>query len=254
MIQTGSNGIPAYMNVTPAGNGYGGDGFGMGGFGGGWWMLMYFVLFAMMGGGFGGFGGGNNMLPWMLMGNNNSNNTNNDVQRGFDQAALTNGIGNINTNVTNGFAGVNQNMCNGFAQAEIAANGRQMAGMQMQYQGQMNTMQQFFDMMRGFDSCCCDNKLGLANLTSTVLSENCADRNALSEAMMLMSQQNTANTQRLVDTIVGIGNNLDNKLCQLELDGKNDKIDDLQRQVTESNMRNMFIQYCGNNCGCGTCG
>lgn len=252
MIQTGSNGIPAYMNVTPAGNGYGGDGFGMGGFGGGWWMLMYFVLFAMMGGGFGGgCGGNNNIMPWMLMGQGN---TNNDVQRGFDQAALTNGIGNINTNVTNGFAGVNQNMCNGFAQAEIAANGRQMAGMQMQYQGQMNTMQQFFDMMRGFDSCCCDNKLGLANLTSTVLSENCADRNALSEAMMLMSQQNTANTQRLVDTIVGIGNNLDNKLCQLELDGKNDKIDDLQRQVTESNMRNMFIQYCGNNCGCGTCG
>lgn len=253
MIQTGSNGIPAYMNVTPAGNGYGGDGFGMGGFGGGWWMLMYFVLFAMMGGGFGGFGG-NNMLPWMLMGNNNSNNTNNDVQRGFDQAALTTGIGNINTNVTNGFAGVNQNMCNGFAQAEIAANGRQMADIQQNYQNQISTLTSFNNMMSRFDQCCCDNRLGLANLTSTVLSENCADRNALSEAMMLMSQQNTANTQRLVDTIVGIGNNIDNKLCQLELDGKNDKIDDLQRQVTESNMRNMFIQYCGNNCGCGTCG
>lgn len=249
MIQSSSNGIPAYMNVTPAGTGYGGDGFGMGGFGGGWWMLMYFVLFAMMGGGFGGFGG-NNMLPWMLMGNNNSNNTNNDIQRGFDQQAIMGAINGVGANVN----GVGAQVSNGFAQAEIAANGRQMADMQMQYQSQMNTMQQFFDMMRGFDTCCCDNRLGLANLTSTVLSENCADRNALSEAMMLMSQQNTANTQRLVDTIVGIGNNIDNKLCQLELDGKNDKIDDLQRQVTESNMRNMFIQYCGNNCGCGTCG
>ena len=250
MIQSSSNGIPAYMNVTPAGTGYGGDGFGMGGFGGGWWMLMYFVLFAMMGGGFGGFGGGNNMLPWILMGNNNSNNTNNDIQRGFDQQAV---LGAIN-GVSAGVNGLGAQLCNGFAQAEISANSRQMADMNQNYQNQLNTLSQFNNMMSRFDQCCCDNRLGLANLTSTVLSENCADRNALSEAMMLMSQQNTANTQRLVDTIVGIGNNLDNKLCQLELDGKNDKIEDLQRQVTESNMRNMFIQYCGSNCGCGTCG
>lgn len=248
MIQS-NNGIPAYMNVAPAGNG---DGFGMSGFGGGWWMLMYFVLFAMMGGGFGGgWGGNNSVMPWMLMGQGNANN---DIQRGFDQAALSNGIGNLNTTVTNGFAGVNQGMCNGFAQAEIAANGRQMADMQQNYQNQLSTLQSFNNMMSTFQSCCCDQKLGLANLTSTVLSENCADRNALSEAMMLMSQQNTANTQRLVDTIVGAAKSIDDKLCQLELDGKNDKIDDLQRQVTESNMRNMFIQYCGNSCTCGTCG
>lgn len=250
MIQSSSNGIPAYMNVTPAGTGYGGDGFGMGGFGGGWWMLMYFVLFAMMGGGFGGFGGNNNMLPWMLMGNNNSNNTNNDIQRGFDQQAVLGAINGVGAGVN----GLGAQICNGFAQAEISANSRQMADMNQNYQNQLNTLSQFNSMMSRFDQCCCDNRLGLANLTSTVLSENCADRNALSEAMMLMSQQNTANTQRLVDTIVGIGNNLDNKLCQLELDGKNDKIDDLQRQITESNMRNMFIQYCGNNCGCSTCG
>jgi hypothetical protein len=211
---------------------------------------MYFVLFAMMGGGFGGFGGGNNMLPWMLMGNNNSNNTNNDIQRGFGQQAILGAINGVGAGVN----GLGAQLCNGFAQAEISANSRQMADMNQNYQNQLNTLSQFNSMMSRFDTCCCDNRLGLANLTSTVLSENCADRNALSEAMMLMSQQNTANTQRLVDTIVGIGNNLDNKLCQLELDGKNDKIDDLQRQVTESNMRNMFIQYCGNNCGCGTCG
>lgn len=252
MIQSNSGGIPAYMNVAPAGNGYN-DGFSFGGGGGIWWVMMYFVLFAMMGnGGFGGFGG-NNMLPWMLMGNNNSNNTNSDIQRGFDQAALTNGINTLNTTVTNGFAGVSQGMCNGFAQAEISANNRQMADMQQNYSNQLSTLQSFNNMQSQFAQCCCDNKLGIANLTSTILSENCADRNALSEAMLQMTMQNTANTQRLVDTIVGVGNNLDNKLCQLELDGKNDKIDDLQRQVSEANMRNMFIQYCGNNCGCGTC-
>lgn len=183
MIQSSSNGIPAYMNVTPAGTGYGGDGFGMG---------------------------------------------------------AINGVGaNVN--------GVGAQVSNGFAQAEIAANGRQMADMQMQYQGQMNTMQQFFDMMRGFDSCCCDNKLATADLKATVLQENCADRNALSEAMMQLYMNNTANTQRLVDTINQIGTNLNNKLCQLEMDGKNDKIADLQRQLSEANLANVVRQACG--CG-----
>jgi hypothetical protein len=248
MIQSNTGGIPAYMNVMPAGNGYGGDGFGMGGFGGGWWMLMYFVLFAMMGGGFGGWGnnGANNdaMLAYALMNQGNNNNTNSDIQRGFDQQAVIGGINGVAANVN----GLGAQVCNGFAQAEIAANGRQMADMQMQYQGQMNTMQQFFDMMRGFDSCCCDNKLATADLKATVLQENCADRNALSEAMMQLYMSNTSNTQRLIDTMNQIGTNLNNKLCQLEMDGKNDKIADLQRQLSESNLANVVRQACGNPC------
>lgn len=250
MIQSNTSGIPAYMNVMPAGNGYGGDGFGMGGFGGGWWMLMYFVLFAMMGGGFGGWGnnGGNDaMLAYALMNqgsNSNSNNTNNDIQRGFDHQAIMGAVNGISANVN----GVGAQVSNGFAQAEIAANGRQMADMQMQYQGQMNTMQQFFDMMRGFDSCCCDNKLASADLKATVLQENCSDRNALSEAMMQLYMNNTSNTQRLIDTMNQIGTNLNNKLCQLEMDGKNDKIADLQRQLSESNLANVVRQACGNPC------
>ena len=240
MIQSSSNGIPAYMNVTPAGTGYGGDGFGMGGFGGGWWMLMYFVLFAMMGGGFGGFGGGNNMLPWILMGNNNSNNTNNDIQRGFDQQAV---LGAIN-GVSAGVNGLGAQLCNGFAQAEISANGRQMASMNQNFENQLSTLGAFNSMQQQFASCCCDQKLGIAGLTSTILSENCADRNALSEAMLHMTMQNTANTQRLVDTIVGAAKSLDDKLCRLEMDAKNDKINDLQRQVSEANLKSLFVQYC----------
>ena len=242
MIQS-NNGIPAYMNVMPAAS----DGFGMGmGNGGIWWVMMFFVLMMMNNGGW----GNNNALPYLMMNQGNNNNTGNEIQRGFDQQAVLGAINGVGAGVN----GIGAQLCNGFAQAEISANSRQMADMNQNYQNQLSTLQSFNNMMSRFDQCCCDNRLGIANLTSTVLSENCADRNALSEAMMLMSQQNTANTQRLVDTIVGIGNNLDNKLCQLELDGKNDKIEDLQRQITESNMRNMFIQYCGNGCTCGTCG
>jgi hypothetical protein len=234
MIDSGNNMV---MPVSP----YGGDG-GFGGMGGGGlaWILMYFIFFAMFGGNWGNNrGNGGSDIPIIM------NNTNNEVQRGFDQQAIMGAINSVGANVN----GVGAQVSNGFAQAEIAANGRQMADMQMQYQGQMNTMQQFFDMMRGFDSCCCENKLATADLKATVLQENCADRNALSEAMMQLYVNNTSNTQRLIDTMNQIGTNLNNKLCQLEMDGKNDKIADLQRQLSEANLANIVRQACGNPCG-----
>lgn len=234
MIDSGNNMV---MPVSP----YGGNG-GFGDMGGGGlaWILMYFIFFAMFGGNWGNNrGNGGSDIPIIM------NNTNNEVQRGFDQQAIMGAINGVGANVN----GVGAQVSNGFAQAEIAANGRQMADMQMQYQGQMNTMQQFFDMMRGFDSCCCENKLATADLKATVLQENCADRNALSEAMMQLYVNNTSNTQRLIDTMNQIGTNLNNKLCQLEMDGKNDKIADLQRQISEANLANIVRQACGNQCG-----
>ena len=234
MIDSGNNMV---MPVSPYGNT---GGFGDMGGGGLAWILMYFIFFAMFGGNWGNNrGNGGSDIPIIM------NNTNNEVQRGFDQQAIMGAINGVGANVN----GVGAQISNGFAQAEIAANGRQMADMQMQYQGQMNTMQQFFDMMRGFDTCCCDNKLATADLKATILQENCADRNALSEAMMQMYMSNTSNTQRLIDAINQIGTNLNNKLCQLEMDGKNDKIADLQRQLSEANLANVVRQACGNPCG-----
>ena len=65
---------PMYMPVAPA------NGGGFGDFGGnGWWIILLF-LFA---GGFGGFGG---------YGNNAAGFVNADVQRGFDQNAVMNGM------------------------------------------------------------------------------------------------------------------------------------------------------------------
>lgn len=224
MIET-SNGIPAIMNVTPTNNG---TNDGLGGGNGMWWILMYFLFFAMMGNGFFGNNGGSNMFPWLMMGQNTSNS---DVQRGFDQQAITTGIAGVGAAVN----GLGNQMCNGFAQAEISANARQMAGMNQDFQNQMSTLQQMFNMQQQFANCCCEQRLGQANLTSTILSENCADRNALAQAMMTMTQQNTANTQRLIDTIVGATRGLDDKLCKLELDAKDDKIAELQRQVQDAN-------------------
>lgn len=236
MIQSNSGGLPVYMNVMPAGT----DSFGAGMGGGGmWWLMMYFVLFMMMGGNWGG-NNANNMLPYLMMNQGNNANTGNEIQRGFDQQAILSGI----NGVAAGVNGIGAQLCNGFAQAEISANGRQMANMNQNYENQLSTLGAFNSMQQQFASCCCDQKLGIAGLTSTILSENCADRNALSEAMLQMTMQNTANTQRLVDTIVGAAKSLDDKLCRLEMDAKNDKIGDLQRQVSEANLKSLFVQYC----------
>ena len=95
----------------------------------------------------------------------------------------------------------------------------------------------FQNLTSQFAQCCCDNKLAVADLKYTVATENCADRTALREvgADLLMNDNN--NTQRLIDTFTnGIGGIM-NKICQLELDAKNDKIAALQAELNEANRR-----------------
>lgn len=82
--------------------------------------------------------------------------------------------------------------------------------------------------------CCCDNRLATANLTSTVLSENCADRQALSDGIRDLLQNQTANTQALINTTNAAVKGVMDKICQLELDAKNDKISDLQNQLSQA--------------------
>ena len=107
------------------------DGFGDGN--GAWWLIVLF-LFAM--GGWGNGFGGNGFVAG-------------DVQRGFDQSAVMNGVNDITTNIANGFSNVQQALCdgfagvqNGFAQSEIANNSRQMAN-----------MNQMFDLQSQFANC-----------------------------------------------------------------------------------------------------
>ena len=131
MTENTSNGM--VMPVTPMnGNGYGGYGNGFLG-GDGLWFIVLLLIFANNGWGGNGFGGGNGTTYVA-----------NDVQRGFDQAAVTGGISGISTAVCNGFANVQQSLCNGFAgvngaisngfaQAEISNNARQMADMQQNF-------------------------------------------------------------------------------------------------------------------------
>lgn len=160
------------------------------------------------------------------------------VQRGFDQAAVMGGLNGIQSGVSglstqlcnccsdigsqlcNGFAGVNSSISNGFAQAEIAANGRQMANMNQAFAAQTAMAQGFNQLGTQFADCCCEQRLGTADLKYTIATENCADRAAISDGIRDLLANQTANTQRILD-----------QLCQDKIDAKNDEIAQLRQQL-----------------------
>ena len=86
-------------------------------------------------------------------------------------------------------------------------------------------------------NCCCENRAAVADLKYTVATENCADRAAVSDGIRDVIANQQANTQSLINsTNAGIQTIMD-KICQLELDAKNDKIADLQQQLTMATLR-----------------
>lgn len=189
-------------------------------------IIVLFILMAMIGnGGWGGVGGGmgGGAFPWLLAGQTNQGN---DVQRGFDQSALMTGITGISNSVNTGFAGVNQALCggfagvnatinNGFANAETAATARQMAN-----------MNQMFALQNSLQSCCCENRAGLADVKYAIATENCADRAALSDGVRDILAATQAQTQTIID-----------KLCQQEIDALKTQNANLQTQVNLANLQ-----------------
>jgi len=234
--------------VFPYGAGYG-NGFGNSGFGdGSWiWIILILALFGGFNGNGNGFGGGfNNDYAWLSNGQKeimqNTNEGFNTLQLANQLTQANSGIQNlstqlcnccadVNSNLCNGFAGVNATVNAGFANAETAANARQMANMQQSFNNQISTLQGFNGLSSQFADCCCENRLGLANLNSTILSENCADRAALADGLKDVLINQTANTQRILD-----------QLCNDKIDAKNEKIADLQRELQMADLRASQIE------------
>ena len=130
------------------------------------------------------------------------------------QSSVTNGFVDTAAALCNGFAGVNASISNGFAQAEIANNARQIADMQTNFGLQSQLAQ-----------CCCDNRLASADLKYTIATENCADRTALADGLRDVLESQSAGVQRILDT-----------MCQDKIDAKNERIADLERQLTMANL------------------
>lgn len=228
----GSNGIQptvelattngAYPYPVMYGNGNNGGFFGGDGI---WALVLLALLFGNNGGWGNGFGGGNNNdFAWLSNGQKDiMNNTNN----GFDTLHLSNqvegvrdGIAGLSNQLCNCCADMSQTVSNGFYNAEISANNRQMAD-----------MNQMFNLSSQLSNCCCENRLATANLNSTIISENCADRQLINEVSRDIITNQTYNTQRILD-----------QLCNDKIDAKNEKINDLQREILMKDLQASQIQ------------
>ena len=208
-------------------------GFGNGAWGDAIWIIIILALFGGFGNnGFGGgFGGGfGNEYAWLSNGQKEiMTNTNN----GFDTLHLSNqiegvrdGIYGLSNQLCNCCADMNQTVSNGFFNAETSANARQMANMQQAFSNQIATLQGFNGITSELCDASAENRLGQANLTATILSENCADRQALNEGVRDILANQTASVQRILD-----------QLCQDKIDAKNEKIADLERQLSMKDLQ-----------------
>lgn len=147
------------------GNGFGGEG-----------ALWLIVLLALIWGGNGnnGFGGfGNNFddgYAWLSNGQKEiMQNTNN----GFDTLHLSNQL----EGTRNALNDIQSQICNStFSINDSIKDG-------------------FYGLNTSFLNCCCENKLGIADLKSTIISENCADRQALNEGIRDVIASQVAGTE-----------------------------------------------------------
>lgn len=197
-VSSGNNGANFVYPVMPYGYGMGGFG---GGFGGGYGFggdaIWLIVLLALFGG-WGNNGWGGNG------GNNMLYDINANTNRGFDNLALNNGIDNLATAVSNGFANAEVGRCNSTTSLLQSING-------------VNS---------NLQNCCCENRLATADLKYTIATENCEDRAVVSNGIRDVIESNTRNTQAILD-----------KLCQQEIDAKNDLIATLRSQLSMADLR-----------------
>lgn len=166
------------------------------GFGGDWAWILLLLVLFGNNGWGGGFGGGMDGLYPWM---NNSQN----INGGFRDQML-------NTQLNTILA--NQNA------AEVAA------------------LQNASNMQAQFANCCCENRLGIANLGADIAREACADRAAISDGLRDLMAANTANTNAILGVVNGGIQAIKDQLCQDKIDAKNDEIAQLRAQINALNL------------------
>ena len=186
---TENGGSNMYMPVAPA---YGGGNGGFG-WGGDWAWILLLLLIGGNGWGMGGFGGwGGAMMgmdyglyPWL----NNSQH----ISDGFRDQTLQTSITGLQNSVTAGFGDVQNSLCSGFAGVNASITN-----------ASMNNMQQLFGVQSALQNCCCENRAGLADLKYTVATENCADRTAAYQNTRDIIDSQTRGTQAILDKLCAL--------------------------------------------------
>lgn len=170
-----------YMPVAPVG--------GMGDFGSsGWWIILLFLFAGGFGNGF-GFGGGGNAAGFV----------NADVQRGFDQSAVMNGMTGIQATIND---------------LQNAINGSQMASLNRSFDAQTAVAQGFAALQAQLAQCCCDNRLATVQTQNVVQTEAAATRLAIENQ-----------TQAILD-----------KMCAQEIENLRAANVNLQNQLNMANL------------------
>ena len=205
MYENGNLSAADVAAVTGGNRGFGGfGGYGDGGF---FWIFILF-LFAMMGGwNNGGWGGNgfNGAIPYIGQ--------QSEVQRGFDQQAVMSGINGLQASVSNGFHNAEVAECNRAMNLNQTLNtGFNGLGM---------------GLCQGFNGV----NAGISDLKYTVATENCADRQAISDGFRDAIVAGNANAQRIIDNANANSKAVLDKLCQLELDALKQKITDQQAEI-----------------------
>ena len=169
-----------------------GGSFGFGGDNGWWLILLFLFAFGGWGNGFGGgYGGGG--TPYVV----------NDVQRGFDQSAVMSGIAGIQTSLSNGFATSEVSQCNQTANLT----------------GQLSALA----LNQATNACGVNSNI--ADLKYTVAQEACADRQAVTDALQVVTNAINNGVQSIKD-----------QLYSDKLDAKNEEIANLRTQINLANL------------------
>lgn len=219
LTDNGSGNVGTVMPVSPM---YGGNGGGFGGFGGDWAsLIVLFLIFGMFNGGWGNGYGGNGadgMFPWLISGQNGVTSA---VNSGFDNAAVASQLSGIQTSLTTGFSNAEVAGCNRAMDAIQTAYANEIANLERSFASQTANTQGFTNLASQLANCCCENRLATANLGADIAREACADRAAVSDALNATLNTMNAGIQSIKD-----------QLCSDKIDAKNEKITELQNQLT----------------------
>ncbi len=215
------------VNVYPNG-GNGGFGDVFGGMGGGaifFWLILFFFMMMFMGWGNRGYDNGNGNggvqyvpypsygIPGYGCGGGNSGAAAAEaVRQGFDQSAVIGGINGINAVMQQGFNNAEISRCN----------------------AQANTMAVLQNQAMALQQSNCDNRAGIADLKYTIATEACSDRSAVKDALQDITAQNNANMNAMATMFNNGIQSLKNDFFQYQMSCKDDRIADLQRQLTFS--------------------
>lgn len=224
------NGSDLVMPVAPMYGGNGGGGFGNNGFGGDWaWIILLLLLGWGNNGNGNGFGGGYGfggfaadgaaLYPWMNQAEITTQGFQNQLLND-NITSIRDGVQGLSTQLCNCCSDIQMSLCNGFAGVEQGANARQMANMQSVFGLQSAVNQGFNGLSAQLSDCCCENRLGIANLGADIAREACATRT-----------NDTQNTQAILNVVNSGIQSIKDQMCSDKIDAKNDEIAQLRQEV-----------------------